>query len=324
MEKLDLKNRKILYHLEYDARQSFRNIAKKVGLTKDVVITRVNKLKESGIIFNFYTVIDVYKLGYTLYRFYLKYQYTTPKIEKEIIDFFIKNKLSIIVISVEGSHDLTVIFSAKNFSKMYDFWEKTLAKYRDYFSDQAFSVYFKEYLYKYSFLFDEKISERSDTTKVEIFGGKKQVEIDDFDFQILKLVVTNAKMSTVEIAKALNSTVSIIHYRIKKLIRSGIIQGYRTTIDLSRFGYKIYKVDILLKDAKYKNQIIKYVENIPYLRGRDATLGYFDLEFTFYLKNINQLHRIIGDIATKFPNAIRNYQYCSDIKVHKYCYMPEE
>ena len=261
---------------------------------------------------------------YNIYRFYLKYQYITPEIEKEIIDFFVKSKLSIVVAKVEGSWDLIVLFSVKNFPKIYDFWEKILAKYRDYFADQAFSVYFKEYLYKYSFLLDEKISERSDITKVEIFGGRKKVAIDNLDFQILKLIVTNAKMSTVEIAKALNSTVTVIHYRIKKLIGSGVIQGYRTTIDLSRFGHKLFKVDILLKDAKYKNQIIKYIENMPYLRGRDATLGYVDLEFTFYLKNINQLQQIIGDIATKFPNVIRNYQYSSDIKVYKYCYMPEE
>jgi DNA-binding Lrp family transcriptional regulator len=324
MEKLDLKYRKILYHLEYDARQSFRTIAKKVELTKDVVITRVNKLKESGIIFNFYTVIDINKLGYNIYRFYLKYQYITPEIEKEIIDYFVKSKLSIAIAKVEGSWDLIVLFSVKNLSEMYDFWEKTLAKYRDYFAAQAFAVYFKEHLYNYSFLIDENISERSDTSKVEIFGGRKKVEIDNLDLQILKLIVTNARMSTIEVAKALNSTVSVIHYRIKKLIESDIIQGYRTSIDLSRFGYKLFKVDILLKDAKYKNQIIKYIEKIPYLRGRDATLGYTDLEFTFYLKNINQLQQIMGDIATKFPNVIRNYQYSSDIKVYKYCYMPEE
>ena len=115
MVKIDVKDRRILYHLEYDARQSFRNIARKVGLTKDVVSTRVKKLKESGIIFNFYTVIDVYKLGYTSYRFYLKYQYTTPEIEKEIIDFFVRSKLSNVVASVGGSYDLVSIFTAKNF-----------------------------------------------------------------------------------------------------------------------------------------------------------------------------------------------------------------
>jgi DNA-binding Lrp family transcriptional regulator len=41
MEKLDLKDRKILYELDCDSRQSFRAIGRKVGLSKDVVVNRV-------------------------------------------------------------------------------------------------------------------------------------------------------------------------------------------------------------------------------------------------------------------------------------------
>ena len=57
MEKLDLKDRKILYHLDIDSRQSFSSIGRKVGLHKDVVANRVNKLVEKGIIRNFFTDI---------------------------------------------------------------------------------------------------------------------------------------------------------------------------------------------------------------------------------------------------------------------------
>ena len=46
MEKIDLKDRRILYELDVDSRQSFRNIGRKVGLSKDVVASRVKKLKE--------------------------------------------------------------------------------------------------------------------------------------------------------------------------------------------------------------------------------------------------------------------------------------
>jgi DNA-binding Lrp family transcriptional regulator len=52
IEKLDLKDRKILYHLDLDSRQSFAQIDKKTGLHK-VVALRVKKLQEKGIIRNF-------------------------------------------------------------------------------------------------------------------------------------------------------------------------------------------------------------------------------------------------------------------------------
>ena len=86
MEKIGLKDRKILYHLDIDSRQSFSSIGKKVGLHKDVVLYRINKLQENRIIKNYYTVVDTSPLGYIHPRFYITYQYVTPKIKEEIID----------------------------------------------------------------------------------------------------------------------------------------------------------------------------------------------------------------------------------------------
>ena len=80
MEKLDLKDRKILYHLDFDSRQSFRSIGKKVGLSKDVVISRINKLQEKEIIISYITEYDYLRLGLTALRFYFKFQYVTPEI----------------------------------------------------------------------------------------------------------------------------------------------------------------------------------------------------------------------------------------------------
>ena len=44
MEKIDVKDRKILYQLANDSRQSFRSIGRKVGLSKDIVASRVKRL----------------------------------------------------------------------------------------------------------------------------------------------------------------------------------------------------------------------------------------------------------------------------------------
>ena len=78
MGALDIKNRKILYQLDVNSRQPYSRIGKLVGLPKTAVAERIQSLQEKGIIHSFYTVIDVYKLGYILMRFQYKYQYVTP------------------------------------------------------------------------------------------------------------------------------------------------------------------------------------------------------------------------------------------------------
>ncbi len=71
MIKIDLKDRKILYQLDLNSRQSLTQIGKNVGLKKDVVSYRIKRLQDEGVIKNFWTVINTFKLGYNVFRIYI-------------------------------------------------------------------------------------------------------------------------------------------------------------------------------------------------------------------------------------------------------------
>jgi Lrp/AsnC family transcriptional regulator for asnA, asnC and gidA len=314
MEKLDLKDRKILYELDFDSRQSFRLIGKKVGLNKDSVVLRVKKLQEKGIIKNFITEFDYLKLGYTALRFYFKFQYITPEIRKEIIDYFVNYENCTIIDSIEGSYDLIVLILVKNVTNFYPFWQKTLDKYGDYFSERVYSNYVGESLYKKSFLLDEK-DNRTNFIKIRSY---KKVDYDNIDFQILKLLTYNSRIPTIEIAEKLKLNTKTIKNRINRLISSGIIIYFTVNLNLDLLGYQYFKVDFFLKDYNLKNKIIKYIENNPHLYAVDNTIDYADLELELYLKNINHLHEFIDDISKKFPKSIRNYKYFQALENFKY------
>ncbi|RLF33122.1 MAG: transcriptional regulator, partial [Thermoplasmata archaeon] len=80
--KIDLKDRKILYELDLNCRQSNAQIGKKVGLGRDVVGYRIKKMEDEGIINNYWTFIDTFRLGYNVFRIYINFQYVTPKIKE--------------------------------------------------------------------------------------------------------------------------------------------------------------------------------------------------------------------------------------------------
>ena len=323
MVNIDLKDRKILYQLDIDARQSLSKIGKKIGLPKTVVAYRIKKLKENGIIKNYYTIINVFTLGYNIFRFYITYQYTSPGTKKEIIDYFVKSKHSIIVHSVEGSYDLVVLMAIKNenLAEFYNFWQATLEKYRDNFADQVFSLYFQERVYGHLFLLDKKTSR----ARFKSLGVGKKITIDDLDIKILKsiAVISDSGISISRIAKNLNLSSDVVNYRIKKLTKMGVVQGFRAGIDFSKLGYRLYKVDIVLKDYKNITQIMKYLEENQNFVARDMTLGHVDLELEFLLENVDQLHQAMEDLYDKFPNMIKSYRYFSIIKSHKFKYIPD-
>ncbi|PNX50648.1 MAG: hypothetical protein BV456_05955, partial [Thermoplasmata archaeon M8B2D] len=248
MEKLDVKDRKILYHLDLDSRQSFAQIGKKVGLPKDVVTYRVKKLQDKGVIKNFIPIINSSILGYSWYRFYFTFQYTSPEIIEEIVNYFINVKYTHSVILLKGQYDLLINTHAKNANKAYNVWENILSKYRDYFAQQVFSVVYKSYGYRYSFLLEGINEIRPKNVRAQVCGSDTIVDIDDLDFQILKILHLNARSPTIEIAKKLHSTTNTVKNRIKKMIDIGVIKGFRINMDLSKIGYSMYKSDIILKD----------------------------------------------------------------------------
>jgi Lrp/AsnC family transcriptional regulator for asnA, asnC and gidA len=319
LEKLDLKDRKILYHLDLDSRQSFTQLGKKVGLYKEKVNYRIKRLQEKGIIVRFNTIIDTLKLGYNCMRFYFNFQYITPEIKKEIIDHFVNFKHTQMVASPEGAVELSVFMMAKNISEIHSFWQKTLSKYRDYFAKQLIAPFIGENIYSKSFLIDEK----DDRINLIVKRGGEIIEYDDLDFKILQLLAQDSRIPTIDIAKKINITTITINKRIKRLIELGVILRYHVTINWEKIGYKWFKVDLYLKDYNKLHQIIKYLETNPHLAYIDKTFGYADLELELIVKDVNQLKQIIEDLSSKFPKMIRSYTYFSVAKSHKWIDLPD-
>ena len=50
MYEFDLKDKRLLYELDCNSRQTIQQLAKKIGLSKDAVKYRMNKLINEGII----------------------------------------------------------------------------------------------------------------------------------------------------------------------------------------------------------------------------------------------------------------------------------
>ena len=320
---IDLKDRKILYQLSLNARQSLKQLGKKVDLSKNTVDYRIKKLEKNGIIQNYYTFIDGIRLGYTVIRIYFIFQYITKDIKKEIIDYFVKTKSAVVIYSLQGGYDFEVVFWIKDQNSFYTYWQETLRKYGDYFQNQTLSLYIKYITHKLSFIIsDLKGIEHSKYQ--DVMGGKKPVEVDDIDIKILKIISTDAIIPLITISKKIGMSPEAIKYRISKLKKIEIIKGFRANIDHTKLGYQYFKLDIYLKDYSQRNKIINYIKNDLHLFSIDVTTGSSHLELEFFVKNLSHLNEIMGEINKRFPGSMRNFQYFNFKEVHKYLFFPEK
>lgn len=322
MTKIDLKDRKILYQLDLNCRQSNTQIGKKVGLKRDVVAYRIKKMEDEGIIHNYWTIIDAYKLGYIVFRFYLVFQYVTQDIKNNIIDFLVKDKHTWVVASLIGRYDLTVFLWLKDINDFYRFWDNLLDKYGDFFEEKVFSIYVQGETYHSSYLLKDLVKE-IDRKSYSSVGGGTTIEIDSIDFQLLNEIAENARAPLIDLAKKLNCTSQTINYRLKNLMDQKIIQGFRVSIDISKLGLKHFKVDAHLKENSKRKDLMTYTKKHPNLMFIGTSAGVSDLELEFYLEDSEQLNQIMDDTNNKFPGAIRRHEYFIASKTHKLRFMPE-
>jgi DNA-binding Lrp family transcriptional regulator len=319
---LDMKDRRILYQLDINSRQSLSQIGKKVRLRKDVVAYRIKRMQQEGVITGFWTHIDAYKLGYIVFRFYLVFQYVTPEIRTDLINYLVKDKRTWVVESIIGRYDLGVFVWVRNITEFYHFWEKLLDTYGDYFSDKIFSIYVQAYSYPCSYLLENEFK-KSDRLKYEITGVGSEVETDDYDRRLLNLIAENTRMPLVDLARELNCSTQMVNNRLKNLISKGVIQAFRVGIDISKLGLKPFKVDVFLKEHTQRKAIMEYIKNNPNLVFIGTSAGVSDLELEPDLKDSDMIHYMLEDINMKFPGAIRKYEYFTVKQVHKYRWMPE-
>lgn len=320
MDKFDLKDRKILYELDLNSRQSFHEIAKKVGLSKDSIIYRINKLKEVGIIKQFHTVIDVGKLGFTSFRLYLKLQNTTQKKEEEIIEFLKKQKIITWIVSIEEEYDLGMWILTKSVKEMNFLWKEFLKKYRDFIEKRWLTIFTKVSYFPRTYILEQK----KNREELVFITEPQETKIDDVDIELLKLLALNSRVSILELSEKLKITPKTVTSRIKQLEKKKVIIGYRTMFDLDKLGYQYFKIHFNLhnlteeKEKQFRSYLRQH-QNVTY---DNEVLGGDDIEIEVQLQTIQDLRNFIEEIKNQFADIIRNYKYLLFYKEHKFLFFP--
>lgn len=308
---LDVKDRKILYQLDMNSRQPLNQIAKKVGLSKDIVNYRLKKLEADNYIQGYQTIIDFQKLGYLTVRTRIALIDATPAKEEEIINFLIKEKQVFFILELEGT-ELTYGLMMKNISELNIFYEKFELKFKKFISNKTFSIYSELYHFNRSYL------EESKEKNTIILKQNKEVHVDKFDLDILKILSKNARTATMEIAIKLNMPATTVAHRIKKLEEKKIILGYSLLFNFNKLQYLYFRANLELKDISQIKKIINYCELSENIIYAMKTMGGSDLEI-YFESTQEYFLEIMNKLRLQFPE-IRKWDYNILKKYHKFNY----
>src|SRR3989339_894662 len=205
MEELDLINSKIIYTLDFDARMPLSQLAKKVGISKQVAKYRIENLVKRGVIKGFYTDINASKLGLEIYMVYFKFHKMTPEIEKKFIKHMCSQESVGVNISVNGKWDYTIDLWAQSIMHFKRYYQNIMKDYEKYVKNKQVVIETDFYYFKPKQILDIKSDEQ-----ITMTGDIERDELDKIDRKILIHLSKNSRISLVELGRLVQLTPNAI------------------------------------------------------------------------------------------------------------------
>jgi Lrp/AsnC family leucine-responsive transcriptional regulator len=323
MVKIDLKDRKIIYELSLNSRQSCSEIAKKVGLSSQSVDYKISRLEKLGVIKGYYTCIDISKIGYSIFKIYIKLQNLDAKKENEMITDLQKNPHITWVASCDGMWDLYLVIWSKNVFQFNQIFNEINNKYSYYFSKKSIISTTKVLQFMRKYLAPDKKS--VDYSKIKWAGEISPVDLDHLDFQILLLISQQARVSDSEVGEKLHVSRKVISYRIKKMEQQLVIYGYKPFLNGEELNFETYKLFLTLQSftEEKEKRLVAFLNAHPHVIELNYTLGNWELELDIESPSIDANHELIRELRNQFNDVIRDCDIMHVSKSYRYDYLPK-
>lgn len=129
----------------------------------------------------------------------------------------------------------------------------------------------------------------------------ENVIVDGIDKTILNYLMEDAKKPILEIARSIGITGAAVHQRLRKLEKSGLIEGSKLIIDPRLLGYRTMAfVGVYLDKAVSNPQAVKKLSEIPEVIECHYTTG----NWSIFLKILCRDNEHLMELLNKDIQAI--------------------
>jgi Lrp/AsnC family transcriptional regulator for asnA, asnC and gidA len=131
-----------------------------------------------------------------------------------------------------------------------------------------------------------------------------KMKIDKVNTELIKLLMQNANVNSVELAKQLHVNSSTVRRRMKNLLEEGIINIVAVP-DLQKIGLPIVAfISLEVSHEKIKS-VLKKLSKYPNAAWLGVTSGLFNVRTVWWLHSTEELYRIIESEIGKIDGIIR-------------------
>ena len=305
--------------MDKDCRQASTQIAKKVGLSTEVVNYRIKRFEKENVITQYQVALNLSKLGIIQFKILISFQHMNSEKLEKIIKKLDQNKNVKWIVSCKGNWDLLIALEANSLQEIDKVKDNVLEIFQDYINKKTISICTYAEVYNRDFLLEKHIADRIRI----LVSDEKEVRLDELDMKILKKLANNARKSIVDIASEIKTSARIVNYRINQMIKKGIITGFRIALNYEKLGIHFYKLFIYLENPREKRfkELMNYLRNNKNVIHNLKVIGNWDLEPELEVYSEAEFNSNLSELKDKFSDIIKNIGIVTISKEHKFVYL---
>ena len=320
-EKIDKTDMKLLYELDQNCRQSLSSVAKKLRISRNRALYRLNRLKEKGIIKGTFTEINVLAMGYYSFRFFIRLGNCSKAAENRLIKFILSTRKLMWFFKVLGNWNLDIVYATKDIFEFEAFRKELMLRFNKIIAGTHTSILTQIYHYPKDYL----IGRARRPGKRKILNPNMKPSLDEKDELLLRLLADKADTSILELAKKAGLSINTVKKRLRDMEKSDIILGYRLFIDTNKLGYNYYKLHLNLKNYA-EDDVMRFrafLESKNFVTYTDHYIQGEDYEIEMHLKGEKEYLAFLDELKENFGRIIGNQFVIKFYEELVYKYLPE-
>ena len=318
--KLDRKDQKILYELYKNARVPISLIAKKIGLSKDTIKYRIQRMEKNGLILGYTTIVNLNSIGFHWNILLLQTKFENSEQETKFIDFLQSSKNVVKVMKCSGKWDYQIDVAYSSMLELNEIIKKI--KESTLLFDFSVLNCLKEIKYAHipPIFFTDLNQEMVLAPVGRVDETKEKIEIDDIDLHLIKSLVKNSRTSLLHLSKRVHLSPDATNNRIKRLEKNGVLRGYMLVVNTALLYDEHW---IFIQTNKLPPTLLAYLKQHQNIQTI-YEIGYeYDLFFWISATTIGEYEVILSEIKHKFSDSIIKIDTMLALREYKYTEFPD-
>jgi len=320
------KDREILSILCSNVRVPLSKIAKMLRISRQSVEYRVKMMQENHLIAGSRTVVDIKKLGYESYHFFVSVE---SKDGKRLIERCKKSKHCNTLIEYSGRWNFEVSIMAKSSQLARDYFIDLVKGLgvRDYSPTILVKTVSAKVLPRYVKLYSgtPKHIRNDPSFSKEFLSKTENYGADEKDRKILYGLSQDAQIKLKSLGRKVGLSYDAVSERIKKMIRSGYIIQFRPAIDFSVVDLSL--VSLLIKTkrnlATKKEKVGKFLDREESVLWASEILGAWEYLVYILVKDQDEVNEFVIKINEELGSDAELSEILIGKGEHKYAFMTE-